>query len=129
MTFLENLFGKRKTALANQVGRVTPMRAVVARVAPIDLIKSSSIADGRIPSPLGGERVRVRGEITPVIDIKRLRFMERSLFPSDLLTAHEPKIGRARHSCARRRRSCQPARPCSMPTRREEFWSAVALYR
>ena len=84
MSFLDNF------SIANQVGRVTPVRAVVARVAPIDLIKSSSIADGRIPSPLGGERVRVRGEITPVIDIKCLRFMERSLFPSDLLTAHEP---------------------------------------
>jgi hypothetical protein len=34
-----------------------------------------------------------------------------------------PPSGRAR------RRSCQPARPCSMPGRREVLWSAVALYR
>jgi len=49
-------------SIANQVGRVTPVRAVVACVHPIDLVESPSIADHRVPSPLGGERVRVRGE-------------------------------------------------------------------
>jgi hypothetical protein len=43
------------------VGRVTPVRAVVPSVGPIDLFGSPSIAVHLVPSPLGGERVRVRG--------------------------------------------------------------------
>ena len=46
----------------NQVGRVTPVRAVVARVSPLNQIELSSNASPLVPSPLGGERVRVRGE-------------------------------------------------------------------
>jgi hypothetical protein len=46
----------------NWQGGVTPVRTVVARAGPIDLIQSSNIAADPVPSPLGGERVRVRGE-------------------------------------------------------------------
>jgi anthranilate/para-aminobenzoate synthase component I len=52
----------QSSSVAEGVGRVTP--AVVASGGPIDLIKSSSITDHQIPSPLRGERVRVRGGIT-----------------------------------------------------------------
>jgi hypothetical protein len=43
------------------VGRVTPVRAVVARGSPLDLIGSPGIAGQLVPSPLRGERVRVSG--------------------------------------------------------------------
>jgi anthranilate/para-aminobenzoate synthase component I len=61
---LDSINLSQLSSVAEGLGRVTPVRAVAASAGAIDLNKPSSITDHRIPSPLRGERVRVRGEIT-----------------------------------------------------------------
>ena len=55
-------------SISKEVGRVIPVRAVVASVDSIDLIDRPSIANAPVPSPLKGVRIRVRGETTSVLD-------------------------------------------------------------